>query len=440
MKKLLSTTFCVFASLLFAQELNKPALDSLFTYMNKEKIGAGSVSILRDGKEIYANSYGNRDYENSLQNNTQTKFRIGSISKTFTATLIMKMVENGKLTLDTKLSKFYPNIINADKITIQNLLQHTSGIQNITSTPTYSEWYLKDISKPEMLAKIDKLTSDFEPNTNEKYSNTNYILLTYILEDISKTKYENLLQKYIIKPLKLTNTKIGSKISNTNNEAKSYEYQNNNYILQPETSMTVPLGAGFIVSTPTDLNTFMNALLNAKILNPTTVSQMKTINETHGFGLFNDKIDNEIGIGHNGAIDAFRSYTFCFEATKFCYSVIQNSNEVNLAVIKNNLFNATHNLKINYPKKVISVKIETKTLTKYTNTYTSTDIPIGISFFVENNTLMAQGDGQPPFALTANNQTNFTFEPAKIEIIFSEDGKTMQMIQNKRTFNFIKKD
>ena len=110
MKKLLSTTFCVFASLLFAQELNKPALDSLFTYMNKEKIGAGSVSILRDGKEIYANSYGNRDYENSLQNNTQTKFRIGSISKTFTATLIMKMVENGKLTLDTKLSQFYPNI------------------------------------------------------------------------------------------------------------------------------------------------------------------------------------------------------------------------------------------------------------------------------------------------------------------------------------------
>ncbi|MBO6213726.1 serine hydrolase domain-containing protein, partial [Algoriella sp.] len=149
MRKLLLTTFCTVGSLLFAQELNKPALDSLFTYMNKEKIGTGSVSIFKDGKEIYVNSYGNRDYENNLPNNAQTKFRIGSISKTFTATLIMKLIEDRKLTLDTKLSKFYPNIVNSDKITIQNLLQHSSGIQNITATPSYLEWYLKDISKPE---------------------------------------------------------------------------------------------------------------------------------------------------------------------------------------------------------------------------------------------------------------------------------------------------
>ena len=440
MRKLLLTTFCTVGSLLFAQELNKPALDSLFTYMNKEKIGAGSVSIFKDGKEIYVNSYGNRDYENNLPNNAQTKFRIGSISKTFTATLIMKLIEDRKLTLDTKLSKFYPNIVNSDKITIQNLLQHSSGIQNITTIPSYLEWYLKDISKPEMLEKIKALSSDFEPNTKEAYSNTNYILLTFILEDASKTKYDDLLQKYIINPLKLTNTKIGGKISDTNNEAKSYEYLNNKYILQPETSMTIPLGAGFLVSTPTDLNTFMNALLNGKILKPTTVSQMKTIKETHGFGLFNDKINNETGIGHNGAIDAFMSYSFCFEATKFCYAVTQNSNETHLPVIKNNLFNATHNLKINYPKKVISAEVDAKTLAKYTNTYSSNDIPIGLKFFVENNTLMAQGDGQQPFPLTANNQTNFTFAPAKIEITFSEDGKTMQMIQNKRTFNFIKKD
>ncbi|MFV0167117.1 MULTISPECIES: serine hydrolase [unclassified Empedobacter] len=439
MKKVLLALTCIATTSTFAQQINKPALDSLFLSLHEQKIGAGSVSIFENGKEIYSNSYGNRDYESNLVNNNDTKFRIGSITKTFTATLIMKMIENGKLTLETKLSKFYPKVKNADKITIQNLLQHQSGINNITSNKEFLEWYLQDLTKEQLLEKIYPLKSDFEPNTKEGYSNTNYILLGFILEDVSKKSFQDLIENIIIKPLKLKNTKVGGKILINQNEAKSYNYFNNTYHLLPESSMTIPLGAGIMVSTPTDLNTFIYSLLNGKIVSEKSVKQMTTINDEFGFGLFYDKINDTKGIGHNGSIDGFSSYTFCFDHTAFCYAITQNANEISKELLKTNLYNATHNKKIEFPKKVISIDVSSEILEKYSHEYSSNELPIAIKFFVEDGTFMAQGTGQSAFPLTAISTTEFEFAPAKIRINFNENGSEMKLIQNGKTFNFNKK-
>ena len=203
--------------------------------------------------------------------------------------------------------------------------------------------------------------------------------------------------------------------------------------------MTVPMGAGFLVSTPTDLNTFMYALFNGKILKKETVEQMKKINEKYGLGLGTNKIDNQTGIGHSGAIDSFMSYTFCFDETKFCYSYTKNTNEDSPNLLIKNLYNATHNQKIELPKKLFSVIVFENILKNYTNGYTSTEMPLGITFFIENKTLMAQGTGQQAFPLDAISNTNFEFSSAKLQIEFSEDGKTMKLIQNGRTFQFSKK-
>lgn len=439
MKKITLTTLCMLSIGSFAQELNKQSLDNLFLTLNQEKIGAGSVSIFQNGKEIYVNSYGKRDYENNLANTSETKFRIGSISKTFTATLILKLIEEKKLSLDTKLSKFYPIVVNADKITIKNLLQHSSGIHNITNNPDYKLWLSKHHSKQQLLEKIYQLTSDFEPNSQEAYSNSNYILLSFIVEDISKKPYKDVLEQFIVHPLHLKNTKIGETIVVNKNEAKSYEYLNNQYIVQPETSMSIPLGAGFIVSTPTDLNTFMYALLNGKILKSSTVKLMKEIKNEAGLGLFRDQIGTVQGFGHSGAIDAFTSYSFCFDETEFCYSFIHNTNEYSIAKEKENLYNATHNKVISQPTKVIAETVTTDILQKYTNEYTSEDIPLVIKFFIENNSLMAQANGQPSFALTAKSITSFEFSPAKIKIDFDENGSKMTLNQNGKIYNYLKK-
>jgi len=438
MKKIMLTTLCMLSLTSFAQEVNKKSLDSLFTHLNQQKIGAGSVSIFKNGKEVYANSFGNRDYENNLANNTETKFRIGSISKTFTATLILKLIEEKKLSLDTKLSKFYPKVLNSDKITIKDLLQHTSGIHNITDDVDYDSWLSTDYTKQELLSKIYNLKSDFDPSTEEGYSNPNYILLSFIIEDVTKKSYKDALQKYITTPLGLKNTKVGGKILDQKNEAKSYQYINNNYVLQPETSMTIPLGAGFIVSTSSDLNKFMYSLLSGKILKESTLQLMKKIKETAGLGLFKDTADNSIGFGHTGGIDGFSSYSFCFDNNEFCYSFIKNVDEYSSSDLKKNLFNATHSKNISIPTKSTSFAVSNEVLKQYTNDYSSVEIPVTVKFFIENNNLMAQATGQRAFPLSAISNTEFEFDAAKIKIVFEENGNKMNLIQNGKTFNFNK--
>ncbi len=437
MKKIFIPALIFSSGFLFAQEINKPALDSLFNYLNREKIGNGSVSIFYDGKPIYSNAYGKSSVEKSIFNNPETKFRIGSISKTFTATIVLKLIEENKLSLDTKLAKFYPEVKNSDKITIKNLLQHSSGISNITNDESYTSWYTKPINKKDLLKIINGYSSDFEPNSKNKYSNSNYILLGFIIEDVTKKSYADILNQYITKPLNLTNTKVGGKIFDDKNEANSYNYSNNEYKLEPETDMSVPIGAGNLVSTASDLNRFFYELLNGKILNSKSLEQMKTFSGIYGLGLFDFTINQYKGVGHDGGIDQFTSINFSPIEEKYTYTVLQNSNELNTSDVLVNLLNATHKSEIKYPKKVVSINLSNEDLKKYEGEYSSTEIPPIIKVFIENGVLNAQASGQGSFELTATSATEFEFAPANIKMVF--DGIKMQLIQGDSTFNFQKK-
>src|SRR5690606_25826233 len=117
-----------------AQEFNKLKMDSLFLLIDENQKGMGSISIFENGQEVYQNSFGYASLEDSVRASKKTKYRIGSISKTFTAAITMKLIEEGKLALDTKLNEYFPEIKNSDKITIEHLLRHRSGIFNLTST------------------------------------------------------------------------------------------------------------------------------------------------------------------------------------------------------------------------------------------------------------------------------------------------------------------
>ena len=238
-----------------AQSFDKQKMDILFSVIKKKDKGMGSVSIFHNGEEIYRKSYGYADLEKRIKNDSSTKFRIGSISKTFTATIIMKLAESKKLSLSTTLGNFYPQIKNADKITIAHLLQHRSGIANFTNVADYMQWNTEKQTKEQVLNRIASGGVSFEPNEKFEYSNSNYVLLTFIAEDVTKKKFPELLQEIIIGPCGLKNTFVGSQIDTDNNEALSY-IKLSEWKQEKETDMSIPLGAGAIVSTPFDLNTF----------------------------------------------------------------------------------------------------------------------------------------------------------------------------------------
>ena len=204
-----------------AQSFDKDKMNALFDHIESNNQGIMSIAISYDNKEVYHRSIGYASIADNIKASNKTKYRIGSISKTFTATLIMQLVEQEKLSLTTKLSKFFPTIKNADKITIENLLQHRSGIFNITSDESFLKWMLKETNQKQMVERIAQYEPQFKPNAKMSYSNSNYILLSYIAEKVSGQSYTDLLKNNIAKSCHLHDTYYGGKINPQNNEAYS---------------------------------------------------------------------------------------------------------------------------------------------------------------------------------------------------------------------------
>lgn len=196
---------------LTAQEFQTKKMDSLFVLLEKYDKAMGSLSVYHKGEPLYQKSIGYADVDEKIKATDDTKYRIGSISKMFTATLVMQLIEEGKLSLETKLSEFYPELPNSDQITIEQLLQHKSGIFEIIKSPNFKEWMVEKRSKEELLSKIKENGTIFSPGEKRDYSNTNYIILSFILEDIENEDFAKILEKRILKPLQLKDTYYGKK-------------------------------------------------------------------------------------------------------------------------------------------------------------------------------------------------------------------------------------
>ena len=187
----------------YSQNLNTSKLDSLFKALDEKKLFMGSIAISKNGNLIYSKSIGQANIETNKSLSIQTKYRIGSTAKIFTSALVLKAVENKKITLDQTIDKFFPTIDQSDKITIENLLNHRSGIHELLAADEFTNGYTKAKSQDEMIAILSKFKVDFKPNSKADYSNSNYYLLTIILEKIYKKSYSDLLNEQIVKPLDL---------------------------------------------------------------------------------------------------------------------------------------------------------------------------------------------------------------------------------------------
>ena len=192
--------------------LHAAKLDSLLNvYEQKNKLML-TLAISKNGKVEYSRATGYAWYEGDKQikSNTSTKFRIGSISKMFTSIMIQQLVEEKKLKMNTPLSKFYSKIPNAKKITIDQMLRHRSGLHNFSDDPDYVSYMLQPKTHTELVDMFTKQSSDFEPGTKMEYSNTNYILLGYIIEKLTKKTYSEALNERIVDKIELKNTYYAS--------------------------------------------------------------------------------------------------------------------------------------------------------------------------------------------------------------------------------------
>ncbi|MGK4568057.1 serine hydrolase domain-containing protein [Flavobacterium sp. 3HN19-14] len=256
----------------------------------------GSIAITEKGVPIYTRAIGKDDIESGKKSTVASKYRIGSISKMFTATLVFKAVEEGKLDLAQVIYAYFPNIENSKTITIANLLNHRSGIHNLTVDEDYQLYFTKPKTEAELVAIITKSKSDFKPDSKAEYSNSNYVLLSYILQKAYKKPYKAILDEKILKPLGLKNTYFGGKTDLKKNENFSYSFTTK-WEKEPETDMSVPMGAGGIVSTPSDLTVFIKALFDKKIINEKSLGVMTSIKDGYGSGVFETPFYDKKSLG-----------------------------------------------------------------------------------------------------------------------------------------------
>ncbi|UZO80641.1 beta-lactamase family protein [Aquimarina sp. ERC-38] len=294
----------------------------------------GDITILKDGKKVYNKSVGYQ-YINEEQKKEITiasKFRVGSVTKTFTAVMIFQLLDENKIALNNKLSQYYPKIPSASKITIANLLSHRSGLFDITNDPTVEEWIYKPSSEKEMISRIVKHKAVFQPSEKTSYSNTNYILLGYILEQIEGKPYKTILQERITNKLGLKNTYVGSSIDIYKNECLSYRYEeedNNALVKVAATDLSNPGGAGNIVSNTLDLTTFITALFNKNLITEESLKLMTTTADHKEFcyGIFYNSIKGLDVYASEGSIDRFQSALIYVPKTKV--AIAFNSNALN---------------------------------------------------------------------------------------------------------------
>ncbi|NJW53148.1 serine hydrolase domain-containing protein [Salinimicrobium oceani] len=429
------TLFLVFS--LGAQSFDKQKMDSLFKVVEFNSKGMGGIAIHRNGMPVYQNNIGFADISSNIQAHPHTKYRIGSISKTFTAAMILQLVEEGKLSLDTRLSEFYPQIQNAQNISIEDLLRHQSGLFNFTDDEAYKEYMEQPRTKKELLQIFKKQDPVFAPGEKNEYSNTNYVLLSFVLEDVEKQSYAEVLKKRILKPLGLKHTGYGGKIDSERSEAYSY-IKKKDWEPASETDMSIPIGAGALISTPSDLNLFFTALFKGNIVKPENLEKMKTLKNGYGMGLFSYPFNDKSFYGHTGGIDGFSAMSTYYPEEDLAMTYISNGTDLSPNDIAIGALSIYWGLDYAIPS-FDSLDLSTEELKKYEGTYGSETFPLKVKIFVEDGTLMGQATGQPAFPLEAYDEDKFQFIRAGLQLEFSPEEDKMILLQGGNTYQLSRK-
>lgn len=419
-----------------AQTFDKAKLAHYFNTLEENNKFMGSVAVSKNGEIIYSKAIGFADIENNLKATENTKYRIGSITKSFTAVLVLKAIEEKRIALNQSIDKWFPTLENASEITIKELLTHRSGIHNFTNNEDYLTWNTEPKTASEMIQIIAKGGSNFKPKSKAEYSNSNFVLLTYILEKVYGESYSELLDNYIVQPIGLQDTYVFGKINPDNRESKSYQFMGD-WILESETDYTIPLGAGAIISTPIDITKFADALFGGKLLNPESLKIMETIEDGFGAGLFPIPFYDHLGFGHTGGIDGFSAVYSHFKDENISYALTSNGTGMSVNDISIAVLSAVFDKPYEIPDfKTFDVAPED--LDKYVGVYTTEMMPFKIAITKEGNTLVAQGTGQPAFPLEATEKDKFKFDQAGAKFEFNPKEKTMILYQAGAQIEFTK--
>lgn len=415
-----------------AQTLDKAKLDQFFDRLAEKNKAMGSLVIAKDGNVLYSRAIGYSQINGTEKKplTAANRYRIGSITKMFTAALILQLVEEGKLKLTDTLDKFLPQVPNAKKITIEQILWHRSGIPNVRREQNaQGNVNTIPVTKDEILAQIVKTTPEFEPGTKYSYSNSGYQLLGLILEKVTGKPYGEILKERITSKIGLADTYLTTgNIDVSKNEALTYMNFGDGWKPVAETHPSILFSAGAIVSTPHDLAKFIQALFDGEIISKENVDRMKAIRNGELSGMEDFPFAGKTFYGHTGGADNYGAVLAYLPEEKLAVAYTTNAKVFPVKDIVNGVMDIYYNKPFQIPA-FESVAVSPEVLDKYVGVYTTADAPVKFTITRNGATLYAQPPGAgAAVPLEATAQDKFKLDNGTAAgIVFEFDAAKNQM-------------
>lgn len=422
----------------FAQTLDKAKLDEFFDRLAEKHKAMGSLVIAKDGKVIYSRAigYGQISGTEKKPLTEASRFAIASITKTYTAVMILQLVEEGKLKLTETLDKFFPQVPNAQKITIGQILAHRSGIPNVIGDRESRRDNSAPMSKDEMLALIVKGTPDFEPDSRTAYSNSGYFVLALVLEQVTGESYAQALRERITSKIGLQDTyMVTERVDVTKNESLTYWRLGNDWKPGRETHPVI----FEIVSTPSDMAKFVEALFDLKLISQQSLDQMKTIRDDEGLGIVTFTFAGRTFYGNTGGGDNYGSWLAYEPEEKLAVAYTTNAKVYPVAKIVSGVVDIYYNRPFEIPA-FESIAVSPEILDKYVGVYSSAGAPNKWTVTRDGGTLLAQPRSEGAVALEAtaddkfqlfNGRVTFEFDAAKNQMILKRGATLMVFTKDK---------
>lgn len=440
MKKIL--ILLLFPAYLQAQEIPKNA-DSLLVAYHKQDLFTGNVLIAKGGKAIFKKSYGLANIADNKPNDENTTFRIGSISKCFTAIVILKLQEQSLLNIEDPLSKYYPEFKNGDSIKIKHLLSNTSGIRDFIGFVSAAKWPgLKSYK-----TFIDAITTEpsrFSPGTKFEYSSSNFLILCAIAEEVSHKNYNSLLQEYVIKKAGMKHTGMDYIGRKDHNKATGYKASRTNFYEQvPEINIALFAGAGGMYSCVADLLAFDRALYGKELLSERSKEIMFSPNKgnyAYGWEVLNQ--DSLYSIGHSGSIDGFKANFIRYPNERTTLIILSNYQDIQSYELYKALGYISTSKAFEMPSSHQFIKLKNTELEQYAGEYAMNE-KMALTIKIEGNLLNLVIPGGDEMTLYAESANDFYIRSnnAYCRFIRNENNKviSVQLVKGKRISNWKKR-
>lgn len=403
-------------------------MDAVISARVADKSFMGAVLVARGDQVILSKGYGFANLEWNVPNTPSTKFRLGSITKQFTAASILLLAERGKLTVEDPIKKHWPDAPSAwEAVTIFHLLTHSSGIVNFTNQPDFMEWKMHPATPEQTLAHIRDKPLEFTPGERMSYSNSGYVLLGMIVERVSGQSYADFVRDNIFKPLGMNDSGYDVSAAILPQRAAGYTPGFSN---APYTDMSWPHGAGGLYSTTEDLLRWTQGLFGNKLLSAASVEKMTTpYKGDYAFGLSVSTVGGRKIIQHNGGIEGFNTHLAYYPDGKITVAVLANVNGQAPGLLAGQLGQIANGNEVRLSSERKAIELPRDKLDRLAGSYELTPMAT-MRITVVGTQLQSQLGGQPVVPLFAESETVFFPRVVEAELTFELDaaGKATALV------------